>query len=416
MRILHCNKFYYVRWGTDAYFFALNRLLEEGGHKVIPFAMRSEKNYPSEFEPFFVNNTKLPPHRQWQAFNFFPWIKDGTKGVYSFEAKSNIKRLIARTKPDLAHIQNIHHHISPSILPAIKKWSIPIVMTLNDYKLICPNYSLFDGTKICERCKGHKYYQAILSRCFKGSSFYGLLVCLETYIHKLLKIYEDNVDIFIVANLFLRNKMIEFGINAKKIRVLPYFINAEDYQPSFENQGYFIYIGRIEKTKGVETLIRAVEESKIAKDYELWIIGEGSERKNLQQDCVKKGIKNIKFLGFQLPEKIKAIMKYSIMTIVPSRWYEVFGMVILESFAMGKPVIASRIGGIPEVVTEGEDGLLFNPEDSEDLKEKIEYCLRHQDEVKAMGKEARKKIERFYSPPQHLEGLFNIYRELGMKC
>ncbi len=381
--------------------------------------MHHDKNFSSPFERFFVSNPRMPPQREWKIANFFSWFGDGLGGVYSNEAKLKIKRLISEAKPDIAHIHNIYHHISPSILTAIKKNRIPIVMTVNDYKLICPNYCLFDGERICEKCKDHKYYHAISSRCFKNSHLYGLLVCLEAYAHKILRLYEKNIDAFIAPSLFLKDKLMAFGINSKKIHVLRNFIeldDSKDYEPFVVKQDYFIYLGRLEKIKGTDVLIKAVEKSKLAQRYELKIIGEGKEKNSLMEYCIKNNIKNVTFCGFLPHDQIKKMMKHSIMTIVPSICYDVAPTVIVESFAMGKPVIASRIGGIPELVSDNKDGLLCNPGDVEDLREKIEYLLTHPYEAVAMGKAGRDKVENLYNPRVHLEGLLNIYRSVGVRC
>lgn len=414
MKILTCNKYYYIHGGADTYFFALNRLLGRAGHQVIPFATKNRKNIPCQFDEFFARDMQPPPVDRWEVFSFLSWMKDGFNGVYSLEGKIKIKKLIARTRPDLAHIHNIYHHISPSILSAIKDNKIPIVMTLHDYKLICANYSLFDGRMVCECCKGHKHHNAVMRRCFKGSLLYSLLVSLEMQFHRLLRIYERYVDLFIVVSQLQKTKMEEFGVPLRKIRFLPHFIDAEIYEPAFSNKGYFVFLGRLEKIKGVDVLLRAIQSSKLSQQIKLKIIGDGSEKTALMDYCERKNLNSIEFFGFVSEEEKIRIMQGAIMTIVPSVWYETFGLVILESFALGKAVIASRIGGIPEIVNEGENGLLFNPGDSEDLRKKIEYYLCHQEEAALMGESARRKAEEYYAPSRHLDGLLKIYEEVGV--
>ena len=402
--MLNCNRFYHIRGGADAYFLALDRLLKKSGHGSIPFVMKDEKNIDSEFNDYFINYLQFLNGKK-------VLLKNLARGIYSFEAKNKVNALVKKTGPDIAHIHNIRYQLTPSILPALKRHNLPIVMTVNDYKLLCPAHTLFSNKRICHDCQGLRYYNAVFRRCFKDSYSYSLLVAMEMYLNKLSRIYEKNVDIFIAPSIFLKNKMIEFGFDSRKISILPYFIETDDYAVSSENRGYFVYLGRLEKTKGVDILLNAIQKSGIAKKYELKIIGDGTEKENLMQYCVDNGINNIKFYGFLPQDQVKDIIKYSIMTIVPSVWYEVFGIIILESFAMGKPVIASRIGGIPEVVTENKDGLLFDPGNVDDLMGKIEYCLMHQGKMAEMGEEGRKKVEKFYNSRIHLNGLLNIYGE-----
>jgi glycosyltransferase involved in cell wall biosynthesis len=411
MKVLACNKFYYIIGGADSYFLSLGRLLKQNGHEVIPFSIRDKRNCATSYEKFFINNYLNKDDRKifWQ-------IKAGLNSIYSLEAKRNLEKLLKIERPDVVHIQNIYHHISPSILPLIKKYNLPVIFRVADYKLICPNYSLFDGEKTCELCKKIKYYNCVVKRCFKGSLLYSLYFTLEAYLHKITKIFEKNIDAFIAPSLFLKNKLIEFGIDSKKIYVLHNFIQLDNCEPSFTSQNYFVYVGRLEKTKGVDILLKAIKKSELMQRYELKIIGEGKEKNRLTQYCIKNNIKNVKFYGYLFHEQIREIIKHSIMAVVPSVCYDVSPNVILESFAMGKPVIASRIGGIPEFIIDNKDGLLCNPGDTSDLKEKIEYLLAHPNEAVAMGKEGRNKVEDFFNPSRHLEGLLDIYRKVGVEC
>lgn len=191
MKILNCNKFYHVRGGADTYFLELNRLLTENGHKVIPFTMKDEKNLYSEFEDFFVKHIQFPSDGKISLKSLIHLLKNGFKGIYSLEAQDKVKTLVKKFKPDLAHIHNIRYQITPSILPALKKFNLPIVMTVNDYKLVCPNHALFDGKRTCQDCENSKYHKVIFKKCFKGSYLYSFLVYLEMYLNKLLKIYEN---------------------------------------------------------------------------------------------------------------------------------------------------------------------------------------------------------------------------------
>ena len=274
MKILQVNKFYFPKAGTERYVFELTKLLESKGHEVIPFAMKDKRNLKNYFNKYFVSNVDLSkPKIRPSGF------KNIGRIIYSQEAKRKVEDLIKKTKPDIVHIHNIYHQISPSILPVFKKYNIPVVQTLHDFKLICPSYKLFSKGTVCERCKKHKYYNAVSQKCSKDSTLYGCVLALEMYIHKMLKIYEKNVDIFICPSQFVKNKMIEWGIDNKKLIVISHFVSLSKFEPNYENQGYILYFGRLTEEKGVDVLLKAMKDFPKLK---LKIIGEGPEKKNLE--------------------------------------------------------------------------------------------------------------------------------------
>ena len=155
MKILNINKFFYLRGGAERYYFALSKLLEDNGHKIIPFSMKEEKNFPSSYSKYFVDNLELGN----AGLNI---INKSIRPIWYKEAQKKLEALIKLEKPDIAHLHLIYHHLSPSILPILKKYNIPVVMTVHDYKLICPNYKLYTKNAVCKRCKGHKYYNAFI--------------------------------------------------------------------------------------------------------------------------------------------------------------------------------------------------------------------------------------------------------------
>ncbi len=217
MKILFVNKFYYLKGGAERYYFDLKNLFEREGHKVIPFSMEDKKNFKSDYSKYFVSNVELEK----PGFSLKD-LKTAGRIIYSFEAKKKIEELIKKEKPEIAHINNIYHQISPSILTVLKKYKIPMVQTLHDYKLICPIYILYSKGGICERCKKYRYYHCTFRKCTKNSRGASLINTKEMYWHKFLKIYENNIDLFISPSNFLRNKILEWGmIKPKKIIVLP---------------------------------------------------------------------------------------------------------------------------------------------------------------------------------------------------
>lgn len=409
MKILLVNRWGYPAYGGETYFLNLCRLLKERGHKVIVFTTRDKRNIDKEYADYCVNQINVG------NLNSIPLLNRvlfAPKTIYSWEARRKIERLIRDTRPDIIHIHSIKRLISPSILHSAKKFNIPVVYTANDYHLICPNYRLFSKGKICEACKGNRYYKVILKRCVRNSFFLSLLVCIEQYVHSMLRIFENNVDMFIAPSNFLRKKMIENGIPPRRIVHIPYFVPPDDYQPIREFSNYIVYIGRLVEEKGLVTLIRAMKK---IPNIKLVIIGEGEYRRESELLINREGINNVEVKGYLDQAGIRLIIGKSIFVVVPSEWYEIFGIVIIESFARGKPVVGADIGGIPELIDNGVNGLLFKPGDVNDLVEKIKYLLDNKDKIQELGRNARKKAVENYSPDVHYEKMIEVYKRLVMK-
>ncbi len=402
MKILLANNYYYLRGGSERYFFNLFNLLKEAGHQVIPFSVKDKRNIESPYEKYFAeaiyfNDYKLSIKN----------IKISLNAIYSREAKKKIEGLIKEIKPDIAHLHNIYSRISPSILQVLKKYAIPSVMTLHDYKLICPTYSFLSNGKVCERCKRYKYYQAILQRCNKGSLGASLVNCLELYIHKVMKFYED-IEMFIAPSEFMKDKMIEFGLDKNKIVHIPNFIDSNEYSSSYDFEDYFVYAGRISPEKGIMTLIKAIKHLNIKTN--LYLIGEGPDEEKAKQ--MAKGIKNINFVGYQTGDELKSTIKKAMFVIIPSEWYENFPFAVLEAFALGKPVIGSNIGGLPELIKDKFNGLLFEIKNVDDLADKIQYLLENKEIIPTLGKNARSLVEERYNPQIHYQELMKVYEKV----
>ena len=410
MKILMINKFWYNRGGSETYTFSLSNLLKSKGHKIIPFSMHHKDNFPNVYSNDFVSNIDFVDSLK--NFGMVSSFKVASRNIYSLEAKRKIENLIKTTRPDIAHLHNIHHHLTPSILHPLKKHNIPIIWTLHDYRLICPNSTFIKDGKICEKCKGKRYFEAVLAKCKKGSSMASLMAAIESYVHRYLGFYKL-VAKFVTPSRFLREKLIEYGFDEKRIVHIPNFIGLKEinskklsYPPLPSN--YFVYIGRLSQEKGVDILIRAALEIKKA---HLIIAGEGPIRKELEELASANG-NNIRFLGHLKASEINSLLKNAMFLVIPSTWYENFPYSVLEAFAWGKPVVASRIGGIPEQVKEEDNGLLFEPWDKENLRKKIDYLLANRYLLSEMGERAREKVEREYSAELHYQRLMNVYQQV----
>lgn len=355
MRILQINKFNFSKGGADKHFLDLIALLKSKGHEVAVFSMRHPKNLPSRWEKYFVSTVGYTSeYTAWQK------IKGIFQAFYSFEAKRKINKLLNDFQPDIVHIHNIYHQLSPAILFAIKKRKIPVVMTVHDYKLINPNYNLFHNGEFYNRCKNGKYYQCLADKCVKNSYLKSFIAMLEIYWHnKILKTYQKNIDLYIVPSLFARNILSDGGVDGRKIEILPHFISKNNkthttlLYSNVSGVRYGFYFGRISKEKGIDKLINIFEN---LGDIKLYLAG--SVEDGLRID----NLKNVKYLGFLGQEKLKEHIENSEFVISGSRLPETFGLIVLEAIANGKPFLGFNAGAYSEIIRNGVNGYLVNNE------------------------------------------------------
>ncbi|MFZ5516460.1 MAG: glycosyltransferase family 4 protein [Candidatus Zhuqueibacterota bacterium] len=409
MKILMVNKFYYIMGGSERYYFELTKILEAHGHEVIPFAMKDPKNFKTEYEEYFVDNIEFNLGSAWEKVKNSGRIT--ARIIYSLQARKRIESLIEKTRPDIAHLHMIDHQISPSILHSLKKYNIPVILTAHQSKVICPNYRMFNWNTMqnCEKCLDGHYYHPIIEKCHKNSRMAGLLIAVETYLHKMMRIYEDNVDIFHVPSKFFQQKFTQAGIDPRKIEQLYYTIQIDQYKPHYENEDYYVYFGRLEEAKGLMTLLKAAEK---VKKSQLYIIGKGDHRAELEQFVAAKNITNVKFLGARYGEELKDLISKSKFIVVPSECYDNSPLVVYEAYAMGKPVIGSIMGGIPELIDNRETGLLFQAGDSDELADRIDFLLSYPQLLNEYGRNARTKAEREFSPEVHYQKILTKYQRL----
>ncbi len=401
MRIIFANNYYYLRGGTERVFFDEMSALSQKGYQVVPFSMNHLKNNPSEWSDFFA------PTIEYENVSLTKKVANGPKLVYSYQSRSHFNRLVEKVQPDLLHAHNIYGRLTTSIIDICKKRSIPVVMTLHDYKLICPSYLLLKGDRICDKCKQFRYYHCFWSKCHKNNRSASLVYTVESYFNFLLKKY-NTVDFFICPSKFIFDKHKDGGILPGKLVHLPNYVNIDSYEPSFTHENYILYVGRLSKEKGLLTLLKAVK----GVDVQLRIVGDGAMRTELEIFAQEKDIGNVQFDGYKSGVALKEIFRGAMFVVFPSEWYENAPMTVLESFAYGKPVVASNIGGVPELVEENETGLLCKPSDFMGLREKILYLLFNPSQITQMGEKARRKVEEEYNVHVHLEKLIQIYERL----
>jgi glycosyltransferase involved in cell wall biosynthesis len=406
MRILMCHKYNFPLGGAERYLLSLRQGLVNLGHTVIDFSTLNPMNIPSTYSQYFVKSSDLSTisHRR-----VFYNIKAAINFIYSMESRNNIERLIEKFNPDVAHIHNIYHHLSSSILTVLRRKKIPVVMTLHDYKLICPNYSLFTRGLPCQRCRRGSYCNAVIHRCLKNSYGASMLACLETYFNKIFRIYENSIDLFIAPSVFLRDTMLDFGMDGRKVRHVPYSVDLEGFAPDFSAGKYILYVGSLSDKKGVQTLLKCAARFK---NTAFKIIGDGPQKEEFKRMAVEEKARNIEFLGYKQTTELPAFIRHALFVVVPSEWYEITGLTVYEAFACGKCVVASDTGGIPELVENGRNGLLFRPGDADDLAAKIAYLMEHRQNATELGRNAYEKISRVNNVQSHCRELLSIYNNL----
>lgn len=402
MRVLQINNFHHIEGGAERYYFDLSKLLQRNNIDVAYFSVRDEKNETTPWSQYFLDPISL------DKITLQSFLKLFERMIYSREAKIKINKIIDKFKPDIVHIHNIDLFISPSILPEIKKRSIPIIHTLHDYHLIAPTRGcMFHNNQICEITKPHKYYKAILHKCVRNSYLASTAFVIKQYIHDAFSFY-NNIDVFIAPSIFLKKKYIEYGFDSNKIIHIPNFIDNNQYLSNHNsiNNKYILFFGRLSSEKGLITLLNTM---KYLSNIKLIIAGSGSQYKELVNLKNRLNLQNVKFIGYKHKSYLFKLISGSRFTILPSLWYEVSGISILESFACSKPVIASKIGGIPEVITSGYNGLLFTPGDIDDCLRKIKILWDDQCYSQELGINGIKTLQNTFSPTQHYKKLMQIY-------
>ena len=406
MKILLVNNYYYNRGGDCTYLFSLKKLLEEKGHRVIIFSMHHPQNFDSEYSKYFVSYINYDD--EVKDVGIYSSLKVLNRTIYSKEAKVKIEELIKDEQPDIVHLQNIHHHITPSIFYIIKKYNIPVVWTLHDYTLLCPNTSFLNHGKICEKCRKKKYFWPLMTKCKKNSFGASSMAALEATVHCLMMI-ENMVDYFIAPSKFLYEKFLEYGVKSNKLVRLDHFTTlscSSEYQTPGD---YYLYVGRISEEKGIKTLIDAAVN---VNSSQLKIVGAGPISEEMIEYAKSKDKNNIiEFLGHKSQEDLIELYNNCKFVVVPSEWYEISGLIIFEAFSCGKPVIGSKMGGIIELIEDTVRGLLFESGNVEDLTATIKFLLNNSDIVEEMGNNAREFVLNELSAEKHYQRLIQIYEQ-----
>lgn len=403
-RVLHVNKFLYRRGGAEGYMLDLAQLQAGAGHCVEFFGMAHPENDDARYEAMFPAEVQLDPPPPTSVGK----LRAAMRMVHSTSAQRGISQVVDLFQPDVVHMHNVYHQLSPSVLRPFRGTATPVVMTLHDYKLACPTYQFLDNGSLCEACLDGRYRHAIERRCNRGSLMSSAMSAFESRVHKTLDSY-GRVDRLLCPSRFLAGKMAEAGVYPERLVHLPNFVDTEEIASAERAGSGLVFAGRMANEKGVDILIKAM--SHLSANTSLRIAGEGPDRPALEKLARQTGDGRIRFLGRLSKERLHDEIRDAALVVVPSRWYENQPMVVLESFACGRAVVASDLGGLPELVRPGETGALVPAGDPAALAAAIQTLLSSPARLEVMGRAARAVVEREHSPGGHLERLHSIYEQ-----
>lgn len=401
MRILHVNKFLYRRGGAEAYAEDLAQMQHVAGHDVTFFGMRHPDNNAYQYERSFPTQVEFePPPRS-------PIGKARSLGrmMWSTSAARGIDQVVADFEPDVVHLHNIYHQLSPSVLRPLAKRGIPAVMTLHDYKLACPTYQLIDHGKPCTACITGGPIQAVKKRCH-GSLAGSAAAAVEVSLHRLTGAY-DPVKRFLCPSWFLADVMRSAGVYPDRLQVQENFVDSDAVVPAHLPGEGAVFFGRLSNVKGVDVLIRAWQQ--LPGDAHLHIAGDGQERSALERLAETVAPGRVTFHGRLDKAKVHDLVRSSAVVVVPSVWHENQPLAVLEAFACGRPVIGTKLGGMPEIIDPGVDGDLVPAGDADALAASIRGFLADPDRAADMGDAARAKAEQRFAPAAHAAAIEQHY-------
>jgi len=415
-KLLLVNKFYHdvgPAGGVGRYLVQEEEDLLNAGWEVIPFAMADEHARPSPWDRFFVRARDYSEARYGGGA-----LGDALSLIWNREAARNLDALLGETRPDVAHLHNIYHHLSPSILPVLQKHKIPVVMTLHDLRLLCPAIHMLRDGQVCERCKGGRLYQAVLGKCVKESRGASLLAAVETGFQRWRGLYEGVVETFLCPSRFIREKYIEWGFAPDRLEHLPNFVDLENWHPRHLDPNLprdsYLYFGRIANEKGLRTLLdsqalweKSHTDGSGGPPLPLRIAGTGPCDENLNARIAFLKLKTVEILGPLDRAGLRTALSRARFTVLPSECYENGPMAALESLASGVPLVGTNLGGIPEMIQDGVNGVVVPDRDAAGLLQ----GLRRIDTLSEAGAAARRWAEQAASRVDHMARLIARFEQ-----
>ncbi|WP_293966159.1 glycosyltransferase [uncultured Eubacterium sp.] len=397
MRILLVNKFHYLRGGSEKYYFELAKLLKDHGHTVAFFSMKNENNIKTGDREYFVDEIDMNTGSKFEALNV----------IYSKKNKALMEKALEEFKPDIVHINNFQRQLSASIIDAVKEKNIPLIMTAHDLNPICPASIMLYNGEVCEDCITKGYTSCIKKKCIKNSMLKSVLGYIEKKYYDLHKIF-CKVDCIISPSEFNKNQLLKGKLKCNDITVIHNFVNETKKTDYTLGDGAF-YFGRLSKEKGILNLIEAINNIPGAR---LIIAGDGPERENIQAYIKEHKLENrITLLGYLNQNDIRENIRKCRFVTVPSIWYENCPYSILETMEIGKPIIGSKIGGIPELIQDGINGFTYEHNDVTKLTNILMKLFGNDETVKQFSKNSKQIFIQNYSAEAYYNKLMTVYNK-----
>ena len=389
MKILLIHNFYRVRGGEGTHFLQMKSLLEKKGHTVLTYSRDS---------------------REVDDYSFLKKAFVPIKNIYSFKTYRQIKNIVLSEKPDIAQVYHVTPLITPSVFPALHRLNIPVIQILQNYRYLCLNGIFQDPQgNVCELCTQKGLWQAVPKKCYRDSLIQTLAIASALHIHRKLNTYQKNIDLFITTSAFLRNKLIFNGFPEDRVKTINGFTEAAGFTPCFQPEPYIVYMGRLSSEKGLFTLLKAMRG---LPDIQLKILGDGPIKISMEEYLSSERMNNVEFLGYVSGDERFEVLKRAKCMVIPSECYDNFPFGVLESLALGTPVIGSCMGGIPEQIEDGKTGFLFQAKNYQQLREKIEKIFNDGSLSISMRRNARMSALNKFSQETAYQRFMNIYKDL----
>lgn len=402
MLIVTANNYYYQRGGSERVLFDEECVLRQHGHRVLPFSTQDDRNEPAATDTYFV-----PPRRLGEG-TVIQRLASVTAVFHNCRAARSFAALVDSCRPDIVHAHNIYGTLSTALISEAAKRGIPVVMTAHDTKVVCATYRCLDHETVCEACQGKHFYRCAVRSCHPQGRGASMVFAAEAYYNRVLGRY-GTVKCVIAPSLFLKTLLVRNGVSADRIQHIPNAVDVNRFTPNGGVGEYVLYAGRLSSEKGILTLLKAINGSGVP----LRIVGEGPMRGIAERLASTLRLQNVRFEGYRSGEELGKLFKNAAFVVLPSEWYENAPISALEAFAYAKPVLGSRIGGIPELVRPGETGDLFEPKSVEDLRAKLQRMWSNKTGLLKMGRSARRTVEENYSMDLHYSRLLRLYEQLS---
>ncbi len=407
MRVLQVNKFLYRRGGAEGYMLDVSELLRGAGHEVGFFGMQHPENVIHDFDDDYPTEVDFD-----NPAGITAKARAGGRMLWSLAAQRGMANVIKKFRPDVAHLHNVYHQLSPSILTPLKRAGVPIVMTAHDYKLVCPTYQLLANGEICDACVPRHFHQALRVKCRDGSLATSAMMALELSVHTATQRYSP-ISRFLCPSQYLADTLQRGKVFPDRLHVLRNFTfpaSERDDERAVE-QGHFVFAGRLVPEKGVEVAVRAIGHTQ--QDVRLHILGEGPQQLHLETLANEVAPGKITFHGRVSREEVVQRLRASTAALVPSSWLENQPLAVLEAFGSGVPVIATDLGGLSEIVQPRRTGILVPPKDPFALAQAMDELTADPEMAMQMGINAAQYVRAAHDPDSHLIDLVGHYRAAG---